>query len=282
MTGRQAGIDLDDRTAGGTQEIRQAVCDPTRQEPSRGLHGKNHIVEYECLATVADKPGFVLEKHAMSGGRLRNVFVVALCVAFGGGAALAKEDRLPPPELRDDGLYYQDWFLETFLNLPDDLEEAAANGKRLVIFWEQRGCPYCKATHEINLRIPKIVDYIKANFNVLQLDLWGSRAVTDFDGQTLPEKKLARKYGVIYTPTLQFFPESLEKVAGRNGKAAEVLRVPGYFKPFHFYFLFRYAYERAYETEPNFQRYLSLRGDELRARGVDMDAQLWADTLLFE
>ncbi|MCH8214369.1 MAG: thioredoxin fold domain-containing protein [Proteobacteria bacterium] len=213
--------------------------------------------------------------------RLRNGFVVALCVVVGSGAALAKGDRLPPPEIGDNGSYKQDWFLESFLDLPEDLAESAASGKRLVIFWEQRGCPYCKAMHEINLRIPKIVDYIKANFNVVQLDLWGSREVTDFDGQTLPEKELARKYGVIFTPTLQFFPESLEKVAGRNGKAAEVLRIPGYFKPFHFYFLFHYAYERAYETEPNFQRYLSVKGDELRARGVDMDAQLWADTLLF-
>ena len=121
------------------------------------------------------KPASGLEDHAMLDRRLRNGFVVALCVVVGSGAALAKGDRLPPPEIGDNGSYKQDWFLESFLDLPEDLAESAASGKRLVIFWEQRGCPYCKAMHEINLRIPKIVDYIKANFNVLQFSLLGSR-----------------------------------------------------------------------------------------------------------
>ena len=64
----------------------------------------------------------------MSGRRLRNGLIVALCVFLGSGAALAKEDRLPPPEKGGNDLYQQDWFLETFLNLPDDLEEAVAVG----------------------------------------------------------------------------------------------------------------------------------------------------------
>ena len=33
-----------------------------------------------------------------------------------------------------------------------------------------------------NFRIPEIVDYIKKNFVVLQLTLWGDREVTDFNG----------------------------------------------------------------------------------------------------
>ena len=35
----------------------------------------------------------------------------------------------------------------------------------------------------------------------------GAREVTDFDGQVLPEKELARKYGVPGTPTIQFLPD---------------------------------------------------------------------------
>ena len=61
-------------------------------------------------------------------------------------------------------------------------------GKRLVIFWEQRGCPYCKRAHEVNFRIPTMVEYIEKNFMVLQLNLWGDREVTDFDGEKLSEK----------------------------------------------------------------------------------------------
>jgi len=48
---------------------------------------------------------------------------------------------------------------------------------------------------------------VKANFEVLQLNIIGSRKVTDFDGTELSEKDLAAKYGVHFTPTFQFFGE---------------------------------------------------------------------------
>lgn len=193
--------------------------------------------------------------------------------------AQAESDLLPMPEIGDDGLHKQPWFQNTFLDLNEDLAEAATQNKRLVIIWEQRGCPYCKATHEVNLRIPRITTYVKDNFFVLQLNLWGDREVTDFDGEVLSEKALARKHRVLFTPTFQFFPDSPDKAKGKPGDEAEVLRIPGYFKPFHFYFLFRYVRQKAYETEPSFQRWLDGQGDRLRERGFDVEEALWKDTL---
>ena len=73
--------------------------------------------------------------------------------------------------------------------------------------WELKGCPYCKETHFVNFARADIADYIKSNFEVLQLNIIGSRKVTDFDGAEMSEKDLAAKYDVRYTPTLQFFPE---------------------------------------------------------------------------
>ncbi|MDH3230292.1 MAG: thioredoxin family protein [Alphaproteobacteria bacterium] len=206
---------------------------------------------------------------------------VLLLLALPGGPAAAetRDDRLPLPELGDDGLHKQPWFQETFLDLSEDLAEATESGRRLVIIWEQRGCPYCKQTHAVNFRIPRIVDYVKANFFVLQLNMWGDREVTDFDGQAMTEKQLARKWRVLFTPTFQFFPDAPGAAQGRRGDAAEVHRVPGYFKPFHFYFQFRYVKEKGYETEPSFQRWLDGYGDKLRAQGVDVEAALWKDTL---
>ena len=113
-------------------------------------------------------------------------------------------------KLNDDGLYTKPWFLESLLDLNDDLKEAADKGKRLVIMWELKGCPYCKKIHEINLADPAIETFIKDKFEVLQLNIRGSREVTDFDGERLPEKDFARKYGVRATPTFQFFPESAD------------------------------------------------------------------------
>jgi len=194
-------------------------------------------------------------------------------------SAAGKDGLLPMPGIGDDGLHKQLWFQNTFLDLTEDLADATDQNKRLVIIWEQRGCPYCKATHEVNFRIPRIANYVKDNFYVLQLNLWGDREVTDFDGEVLPEKALARKYRVLFTPTFQFFPDNIEKAAGKRGDDVEVLRIPGYFKPFHFYFLFRYVNQKGYEAEPSFQRWLDGQGDKLRARGIDVEDALWRDSL---
>jgi len=207
------------------------------------------------------------------------VMVLAFALAGGAAAAASEDTRLPTPEQGDDGLHKQPWFQQTFLDLSEDLAEATDSGRRLVIIWEQRGCPYCRQTHEVNFRIPRIVDYLKENFFVLQLNMWGDREVTDFDGETIAEKQLARKWRVLFTPTFQFFPDTLEAAKGKPGNVAEVHRVPGYFKPFHFYFQLRYVREKGYETEPSFQRWLDGYGDRLRAMGVDVEEALWKDTL---
>ena len=74
--------------------------------------------------------------------------------------AVANGKLLPSPVIGEDGLYQQKWFHESFLDLKEDLIEAKSGNKRFVVFWEQKGCPYCKRTHEVNLRIPRIVKTI--------------------------------------------------------------------------------------------------------------------------
>jgi thioredoxin-related protein len=153
------------------------------------------------------------------------------------------------PILTDDGLYKEPWFLESFLDLADDLDGARKEGKRFVVMWELKGCPYCKETHFVNFAQPRIADYIKANFEVLQLNIIGSRKVTDFDGVELPEKELAAKYGVRFTPTFQFFGEAAATLRGLPPAKREVARAPGYMRPDDFLALFRYVREKAYESK---------------------------------
>lgn len=193
------------------------------------------------------------------------------------GPAMAEGPTLPAAPIGEDGMHVQPWFHESFLDLREDLTDAHAQGKRLVIFWEQRGCPYCKRMHEVNLRIPSIRNAIEQDFYVLRLNLWGDREVTDFDGEVLKEKELAEKWAVLFTPTILFFPETVAEMGGQPGNKGEVVRIPGYFKPFHFYFLFKYAKTKGYEAEPNFQRWLGGIGDKLDAAGVHYD--LYADEL---
>jgi thioredoxin-related protein len=164
------------------------------------------------------------------------------------------------PQLTDDGLFTEDWFLQSLLELADDLSLAGSNGKRFAIIWELKGCPYCRETHIKNFGDPAISAFIRERFDILQLNVIGARTVVDFDGEKLSEKALAEKYGVRFTPTFQFFPESVEAMAGKKPRDREVARAQGYLEPRHFLALFRFVAERAYEKT-------SLR-DYLRAQGA--------------
>ncbi len=174
------------------------------------------------------------------------------------------------PKVGDGGLHEQPWFENSFLNLKEDLEDAAGAGKRFAVIWEQKGCPYCREMHVVNFAKPEISDYIKKNFAVLQLNMWGSRKVTDFDGKEMEEKELARRWRVNFTPTICFFPEKAGDAA--SGRELEVMRMPGYFKPFHFVSMFEYVRQNAYASE-NFQRYIQAKFKKLEAEGKKPD--LW-------
>ena len=172
----------------------------------------------------------------------RNLLIGAASLAVLGSARAE-------PVLTDDGLYKEPWFLESFLELADDLEAAHKQGKRFVIMWELKGCPYCKETHFVNFARGDISGYIKANFQVLQLNIIGSRKVTDFDGAELSEKAMAAKYGVRFTPTFQFFPERAGPLKTLEPTKREVARLPGYMRPDDFLAMFRYVREKAYESK---------------------------------
>ena len=70
------------------------------------------------------------------------------------------------PEVGDNGLHTQPWFLDSFLELADDLSEAAGEGKKFAVIWEQRGCPYCREMHRVNLADERIKKYITENYSV--------------------------------------------------------------------------------------------------------------------
>ncbi len=189
----------------------------------------------------------------------------ALGLALPGLAADA--DRVEPV-LNDDGLYTQEWFHESFLDLAEDLEEAAADGKRLAVVFEQKGCIYCTKVHTDILSVRRINDYVRENFYVVQLNLWGDREVTDFDGEVLSEKKLARKWGVTFTPTIMFFPDSLAELDGKSGRDIEVARMPGAFEKITFLSMFEWVRDERYLGDEHFQKYVMQKVEEARASGA--------------
>jgi thioredoxin-related protein len=198
--------------------------------------------------------------------RWRTGALAALAVLASLVTAIAADPALPPPvgpaeprvepTTADDGLYHQSWFQFSFLDLREDFAEAKAAGKRFAVLFEQRGCPYCAKMHTEVLAQKYINDYVRENFIVVQLDLWGSREVTDFDGTRMPEKALAERWGVIFTPTIVFYKDDLAGLEGKWGRDLEAIeRLPLSYGPHTFYDLFVWVRHQIYQRDRNFQRF---------------------------
>ncbi|WP_147124235.1 thioredoxin family protein [Shimia ponticola] len=168
-------------------------------------------------------------------------------------------------EIGDDGLHKTSWMRETFLDLSEDLAEANAEGKRLMILFEQRGCIYCAKMHEEVFPDPRITQIIEDNYFVVQLNLHGDLEVTDFDGEVLSEKRMARKWGILFTPTMMFLPPEVEE--GLSAPQAAVAAMPGAFGRGTVLDLLTWVREERYllETDEDFQRYHARRIEERRA-----------------
>lgn len=180
-------------------------------------------------------------------------------------AAMAVGPGKHEVEVGDDGLHKQPWFSVTFKDIREDIEDAAAEGKRLVIIVEQRGCIYCKRLHEYVLADPEVGDYIKANFKMVQYNMFGDEEVTDLDGEVLSEKKMLRRWGMIFTPTIAFLPEKAPE-SGTLAQAA-VSIVPGAFGKWPTMNMFRWVRAKGYNGEENFQKFNARMMAELKAAG---------------
>jgi|GEM_PF-845589 len=171
-------------------------------------------------------------------------------VLIGGPAVAATLDK-------GDGIHTESWFKnDSFLVLAEDVAEAAAKGKLLAVIWEQQGCGSCQKLHDVNLQDEAVKAYLQKNFEVMSMNMYGEVEVTDFDGEKLPEKDLAFKQQINFTPTTVFFDET--------GK--EVFRLPGYFSPYFWMAGFVYVAEKGYadpEHRGMFPRWTKANRDRL-------------------
>jgi thioredoxin-related protein len=173
-------------------------------------------------------------------------FLIFLC-------ALLFATSVVAAEIGDDGLHKATWMRDTFKDLSEDLEEATAEGKRLMVMVEQRGCIYCKKMHEEVFVIPEIAQYIEDNFFVVQINMFGDVEVTDFDGTTLPEKEMVKRWGALFTPSIYFFPETVEGDAVATQVA--VANMPGAFGRWTTFNMLNWVVEKGYEGDEPFQKY---------------------------
>ena len=137
------------------------------------------------------------------------------------------------------------WFVETFLDFREDVREARTQGKRLLIYFGQDGCPYCKLLMQTTLTETRVVDLAQRGFVSIALNLWGDREITWIDGRRMTEKQLGAHLKVQFTPTLLLFDE----------KAEAIVRLNGYQSPQRMLAALQYASDRL-ETKQPFAEYM--------------------------
>lgn len=148
-------------------------------------------------------------------------------------------------------LHYPDWFKESFLDLGDDLQEALEAGKQgIVVYFGQKRCAYCRMLMQVNFGLRDIREYTQRHFDLIPIDIWGVRELTDINGETLTERQFALRERTNFTPSLIFY----------DAQGNEALRLRGYYPPYQFRAALEYVADGHYKREP-FAQYLA-RGDD--------------------
>ncbi|MFK5986384.1 MAG: thioredoxin fold domain-containing protein [Pseudomonadota bacterium] len=139
------------------------------------------------------------------------------------------------------------WFKESFLDLQDDIQEAKQAGKKgIIVYFGQKHCAYCLALMKNDFGQKDIASYVQNNFDVIAINIWGSKEITTLDGTTMTERQYAMQEKANLTPSLIFYDN--------RGKKAFMLR--GYYPPYKFRAALEFVVEGYYQEE-NFADYIS-------------------------
>lgn len=131
-----------------------------------------------------------------------------------------------------------DWFKESFLEIQDDIQEAADANKHVMLFFHLNNCPYCAKMLDDNFLQDPIKSYIQEKFDVIAINVKGDRQVQYTKDQAFSEKELSDELEVSLTPTIIFINSEQKTVARLNG-----YRSPEQFKP-----VLEYVANQAYKT----------------------------------
>jgi thioredoxin-related protein len=113
------------------------------------------------------------------------------------------------------------WFKPSLLVLREDLEEAHAKGRHVMLFLHLDECPYCERMLRESFARGETHDFMRRHFDVIGIDVRGAMEVVWMDGTASTEQALARRLKVFGTPTIVFL--------GEDGSMA--LRLAGYRDP---------------------------------------------------
>jgi thioredoxin-related protein len=165
---------------------------------------------------------------------LKNIMLIML-FSFFSLNLFAQQGKIIGGEMHET----PEWFKESFLDMAEDVEEAQENNKHIMLFMDLDGCPYCtKMLNENFIEKNKTSDFIKKYFDVIDINVKGSREIVWDEETTLTEKELAEKLKIQYSPTILFF----------NYDKEVVVRVNGYRSPINFKYILEYVQGKHYEN----------------------------------
>ncbi len=142
---------------------------------------------------------------------------------------------------------HPDWFKESFLNLHDDIQEAQEAGKKgIVVYFGQKHCAYCLALMKNDFGQKDISLYVQDNFDVIAIDIWGSKEITTPNGKVMTERQFAIQEKANLTPSLIFY----------DTKGSHIFMLRGYYPPYKFRAALEYIVE-AYYKEESFSEYIT-------------------------
>ncbi len=163
-------------------------------------------------AVIRNHRGLVISAPGMGQGRCRGgrgmrsgVLGLALVVL----ASLLVTN----PSGARERLEYPEWFAQTFYDLPGDLDDAVARGKRgIALFFSAETCLHCVAMARSTFQDPDIVRRLSGQFDVIAVDVFSDVEMVGLDGQMHRARELSEQERATFTPTLLFVDDSGERM----------------------------------------------------------------------
>ena len=171
-------------------------------------------------------------------------FIACLLLLFYLVPAIATEVK-PGASLGAKSSEAPEWFKESFLEFEEDIAEAGAEGKRVMLYFHQESCPYCARLVKESFNDPQTEAYMRKHFDAITINMWGDRDVVTVGGQQFTEKAFSAALRVQYTPTLLFLDE----------RGRQALRLDGYYPHDQFLAALRYVAEHR-EGKISFSSYM--------------------------
>ncbi len=131
------------------------------------------------------------------------------------------------------------WFKDSFLEIDEDVEEAADADKHVLLFFKFNGCPYCDRMLSEIFESEPHKSFIQKHFDVIAINIKGDQDIALNEEVSLTEKELSEKLNVWATPGIIFL----------NQDNKSVVRVDGYRAPARFKHIMEYVSSKAYETQ---------------------------------